>query len=47
MNLDTGHGAFRKKPFGVMSFDERGVRDSASQAYRTAELRIAPEWSSA
>jgi hypothetical protein len=25
MNLGTGDDAFRKKPFGVMSFDEEGV----------------------
>ena len=25
MNLGTGHDAFRKKPLGMMSFDEEGV----------------------
>jgi hypothetical protein len=25
MNLGTGHDAFRKKPLGMMSFDQEGV----------------------
>jgi hypothetical protein len=27
MNLGTGHDAFRKKPLGMMSFDEEGAFD--------------------
>jgi hypothetical protein len=40
----TGHDAFRKKPLGMMSFDEEGAfAISAPRAYRAAELKIASE----